>query len=183
MFRNVRIPSPIVVNARDYQAASVARLRENHELMRVLVTGICGFVGSTLALEFLRRTPGIEIIGVDNLSRPGSELNRQAWKRRGVRFVHGDIRLASDLEGLPAVDWVLDAAANPRKLRIGCDRDQCEKHDKNRACEARVAAGSERDARSRDGAMLEDRMFRAPPNGSPQLASECLARAPTASSK
>ena len=84
--------------------------------MRVLVTGICGFVGSTLALEFLRRTPGIEIIGVDNLSRPGSELNRQAWKRRGVRFVHGDIRLASDLEGLPAVDWVLDAAANPSVL-------------------------------------------------------------------
>src|SRR5499426_3426621 len=84
--------------------------------MRVLVTGICGFVGSTLALEFLRRTPGIEIIGVDNLSRPGSEVNRQAWKRQGVRFVHGDIRLASDLEGLPAVDWVVDAAANPSVL-------------------------------------------------------------------
>jgi len=58
----------------------------------------------------------MEIIGLDNLSRPGSELNRQTWKRQGVRFVHGDIRLASDLEGLPAVDWVVDAAANPSVL-------------------------------------------------------------------
>jgi CDP-paratose 2-epimerase len=34
----------------------------------------------------------------------------------GVRVVHGDIRQASDFETLPAVDWVLDAAANPSVL-------------------------------------------------------------------
>jgi CDP-paratose 2-epimerase len=27
----------------------------------------------------------------------------------GVTFVHGDIRAASDFEGLPRVDWVIDA--------------------------------------------------------------------------
>jgi CDP-paratose 2-epimerase len=84
--------------------------------MRILITGICGFVGSTLAVELMCRQPGLEIIGLDNLIRSGSELNRQGWKQRGVRLVHGDIRQPSDLEGLPAVDWVVDAAANPSVL-------------------------------------------------------------------
>jgi CDP-paratose 2-epimerase len=84
--------------------------------MKVLITGICGFVGSTLAVELMRQLAGLEIIGLDNLIRPGSELNRQVWKKRGVRLFHGDIRNASDLETLPAVDWVIDAAANPSVL-------------------------------------------------------------------
>jgi hypothetical protein len=46
---------------------------------------------------------------------------------------------------------------------MGFDRDQRQKHDKERACEARATAGREADARSRDRAMLEDRMHRAPP--------------------
>src|SRR5262245_17882564 len=83
--------------------------------MRVLITGLCGFVGSTVAAE-LGQAPDLEIVGIDNLSRPGSEQNRQGWKRRGVRLFHGDIRNASDLEPPPAVDWVIDAAANPSVL-------------------------------------------------------------------
>jgi len=90
--------------------------------MKVLVTGICGFAGNTLAVELLRQAPGLDLIGLDNLSRPGSELNRQAWRARGVRLVHGDIRNPSDLEGLPAVDWVVDAAANPSVLAGVRDR-------------------------------------------------------------
>jgi CDP-paratose 2-epimerase len=84
--------------------------------MKVLIAGICGFVGSVLAVELIRRAPGLEIIGLDNLIRPGSELNRQYRKRRGLRLVHGDIRNASDLEAPPAVDWIVDAAANPSVL-------------------------------------------------------------------
>lgn len=84
--------------------------------MKLLLTGICGFAGSTLALELQHRLPGLEIFGLDNLSRPGSELNRQRLKAGGIRFVHGDIRNPSDLEGLPKVDWVVDAAANPSVL-------------------------------------------------------------------
>jgi CDP-paratose 2-epimerase len=84
--------------------------------MKVLITGICGFVGSTIALEFIRQTPEIQIIGLDNLVRPGSERNRGTWKSHGVRLFHGDIRNPSDLETLPAVDWVIDAAANPSVL-------------------------------------------------------------------
>lgn len=84
--------------------------------MRILVTGICGFVGSTVSRALLETNPAIEIIGCDNFIRPGSETNRAELKRRGVRLFHIDLRAASDLESLPAVDWVLDAAANPSVL-------------------------------------------------------------------
>jgi CDP-paratose 2-epimerase len=84
--------------------------------MRVLITGICGFAGSALALELKERLENVEIFGVDNLSRPGSEQNRHACKRAGIHFVHGDIRNPSDLELLPKADWVIDAAANPSVL-------------------------------------------------------------------
>jgi CDP-paratose 2-epimerase len=84
--------------------------------MKVLITGICGFVGSSLAEGLLERHAGISILGVDNLMRPGSELNRARLRKLGIAFAHGDIRNASDLESLPAVDWVIDAAANPSVL-------------------------------------------------------------------
>ncbi len=84
--------------------------------MKVLITGICGFAGSTLAAELIKHRPGMEIFGLDNLSRSGSELNRQTLGKQGVRFFHGDIRNPSDLESLPTVDWIIDAAANPSVL-------------------------------------------------------------------
>ncbi len=81
--------------------------------MKILISGICGFVGSVLA-GFLRESiPGVEILGMDNLMRPGSETNRRVLADMGIRLLHGDLRCASDFESLPAVDWVIDAAANP----------------------------------------------------------------------
>jgi CDP-paratose 2-epimerase len=84
--------------------------------MKLLITGICGFVGSSLAQGLLERRAGISICGIDNLMRPGSELNRARLREAGVQMVHGDIRVPSDFETLPAVDWVIDAAANPSVL-------------------------------------------------------------------
>ncbi len=84
--------------------------------MKVLITGICGFVGSTLAVGLSKCNDGVQLLGLDNLSRPGSELNRRAMRPLGIRLFHGDIRNPSDLESLPAVDWVIDAAANPSVL-------------------------------------------------------------------
>jgi CDP-paratose 2-epimerase len=84
--------------------------------MKILITGICGFVGSRVALALQERIGGVEIYGLDNLLRPGSEGNRGALISRGVRFVHGDVRMRSDVETLPACDWVIDAAANPSVL-------------------------------------------------------------------
>ena len=84
--------------------------------MKVLITGICGFVGSAVALELKRTVEKVEIIGVDNLSRPGSEINRSQLKKNGIRFFHGDLRNPSDLEDLPKTDWIIEAAANPSVL-------------------------------------------------------------------
>lgn len=84
--------------------------------MRILVSGVCGFVGSALAGCLLERVEGLRVAGIDNLMRPGAETNRVRLERLGVEFVHGDLRSASDLEGLPACDWVIDAAANPSVL-------------------------------------------------------------------
>jgi len=83
--------------------------------MRVLITGICGFVGSTLAqawVEAGRHT----VFGIDNLSRAGSHVNRKALRESGIEVFHGDIRCPADLEALPKVDYVVDAAANPSVL-------------------------------------------------------------------
>lgn len=84
--------------------------------MRILIAGVCGFVGSSLAQTLLARHRDVSVVGIDNLQRPGSETNRRRMKEWGVEFVHADVRATSDLENLPAADWVIDAAANPSVL-------------------------------------------------------------------
>ena len=53
------------------------------------------------------------IFGNDSLIRPGSELNRRSLPKYGCKIFYGDVRSRSDLDQLPPVDWVIDAAANP----------------------------------------------------------------------
>jgi CDP-paratose 2-epimerase len=84
--------------------------------MRLLITGVCGFVGSSLATWFRQHKPAFEVIGIDNFIRPGSESNRSTLKSLGIAVHHGDVRNASDFENLPKVDWLIDAAANPSVL-------------------------------------------------------------------
>lgn len=84
--------------------------------MRILITGICGFVGSTLARGLREGWPDWEIVGLDNLVRAGSETNRRTLRERGIKLFHGDIRNPSDLETLPRCDWIIEAAANPSVL-------------------------------------------------------------------
>lgn len=84
--------------------------------MKFLITGICGFVGNALAHALKEYDSSLELIGLDNLIRRGSEINRQGLEKIGVKVFHGDLRLASDLELLPKVDAVIDAAANPSVL-------------------------------------------------------------------
>jgi len=88
--------------------------------MRILITGICGFDGSSLARTLQESIEGVTITGIDNLTRPGSETNRRALRDAGIEVIHGDIRAASDVGALPKADWVIDAAANP-SVRAGID--------------------------------------------------------------
>ncbi|HEX4164768.1 MAG TPA: NAD-dependent epimerase/dehydratase family protein [Bryobacteraceae bacterium] len=84
--------------------------------MKVLITGACGFVGSRLAEALAKLIPGLEIVGFDNLLRAGSETNRAALTSRGMQYVHGDVRMRSDMDAVPSCDWIIDAAANPSVL-------------------------------------------------------------------
>ncbi len=88
--------------------------------MKIVITGICGFVGSELALQLRRRFSEAHVAGIDNLGRPGSETNRPRLRTAGVTVMHGDVRCASDLNGIGEADWVIDAAANPSVL-VGID--------------------------------------------------------------
>jgi CDP-paratose 2-epimerase len=84
--------------------------------VKISVAGICGFVGSSLARWFRAAGEGVSVFGVDNLARPGSEVNRPLLRSMGIEVFHGDVRAPADLESLPAADWVIDAAANPSVL-------------------------------------------------------------------
>jgi CDP-paratose 2-epimerase len=84
--------------------------------MKIILTGACGFVGRTLVAELRAGSENISIVGVDNLLRAGSETNRSALEKLGVQLLHLDIRSATDIETLPAADFVIDAAANPSVL-------------------------------------------------------------------
>ena len=84
--------------------------------MRILITGAAGFVGSTLARALLAERPGLAITGVDNLSREGAHQNVAPLRALGVDILHGDLRVAADVDALPACDAVIDCAAQPSVL-------------------------------------------------------------------
>ena len=83
---------------------------------RILITGGCGFVGSSLAIGLKTKYPAYEIYALDNLKRRGSELNLTRLKEAGISFVHGDIRNKSDFGVLKNIQVVIDAAAEPSVL-------------------------------------------------------------------
>ena len=67
--------------------------------MKYLVTGGCGFLGSNLAAEALRR--GARVVVADNLSRVGSERNLDWLRSLGpVEFVNLDVRMPDAVTGV-----------------------------------------------------------------------------------
>ncbi|KHG65062.1 NAD-dependent dehydratase [Thermus sp. 2.9] len=85
--------------------------------MRVLITGVAGFLGSHLAERLLME--GHEVLGVDNLST-GQQRNLERLRRyRGFAFLQGDVR--QPLEVAVPLDWVMhlaSPASPPRYLRL-----------------------------------------------------------------
>jgi len=81
----------------------------------ILITGGAGFVGSNLALSFIKKYPSLSIIVLDNLKRRGSELNLPRLKEAGIHFLHGDIRNPEDLVTEP-FDVLLECSAEPSVL-------------------------------------------------------------------
>lgn len=67
--------------------------------MRLLITGGCGFLGSNLASYAIEK--GFDVSILDNMSRIGSEKNREWLKSLGrFTFIHGDTRNKNDIENV-----------------------------------------------------------------------------------
>lgn len=67
--------------------------------MKILINGGCGFLGSNLAAYGIEN--GYDITVFDNLSRLGSDKNREWLNSIGnYEFVHGDTRNRNDLENI-----------------------------------------------------------------------------------
>ena len=67
------------------------------QYMKYLITGGCGFIGSNLAAEVLKK--GEELVVFDNLFRFGSGLNLEWLKQKGeFKYYPFDIRNLNDIE-------------------------------------------------------------------------------------
>jgi CDP-paratose 2-epimerase len=88
----------------------------------ILITGGAGFVGSNLAIDLAQRHPDWEVVALDNLHRPGSELNPPRLERAGVRFVQGDVREQAELMELGPVTALVECSAEP-SVMSGVDGD------------------------------------------------------------
>lgn len=82
----------------------------------ILITGGAGFVGSSLAISLKTKYPEYDIYILDNLKRRGSELNLPRLKSANIHFIHGDIRNKEDFDGLPTIDCIIEASAEPSVL-------------------------------------------------------------------
>lgn len=84
-------------------------------MQHLFVTGGCGFIGSTIARAF--REQGWAVTCFDNLRRRGSELIMGQLQKNGVRFIHGDVRLAEDFDSIAhSFDLAIDCSAEPSVL-------------------------------------------------------------------
>jgi len=78
--------------------------------LHILVTGGCGFIGSHVALHL--REKGNKVTVMDNLVRRGGERNIAIMERRGIVFIHGDVRNPEDLGNLPSgIELICDTSA------------------------------------------------------------------------
>lgn len=86
-------------------------------MKRVLVTGIAGFIGSTLAEHLTAVFPAVEVIGIDRFTdyypRSFKEANLTGLRTAGVQIVEGDL-VTTDLDMLlDGVDVVFHQAGQP----------------------------------------------------------------------
>ncbi|MFA6279096.1 MAG: NAD-dependent epimerase/dehydratase family protein [Candidatus Paceibacterota bacterium] len=86
------------------------------EYKHILITGGCGFVGSSLAIRLKEKYPQSRITTIDNLSRKGSELNKIRLLASGIECIEGDVRHAETFTPFDSVDLIFDCAAEPSVL-------------------------------------------------------------------
>tara|TARA_B100000795_G_C22796625_1_gene439655 strand:+ start:1886 stop:2911 length:1026 start_codon:yes stop_codon:yes gene_type:complete len=78
-------------------------------MIKILITGGCGFVGSNLAL-FLHEKK-FQVYSLDNLSRKGSKYNLSLLKKRNIKNYRLDISNYKKILQLPKFDLIIDCCA------------------------------------------------------------------------
>ncbi|MBN1878537.1 SDR family oxidoreductase [bacterium] len=111
-------------------------------MIRYLVTGAAGFIGSHL-VESLLTLPNTEIIAIDNLIT--GNLNNLKHLLNRIHFIQDDITHPDVLKELMEnIDFVLHQAALPSVPRSISDPDACNRHNITGTLQVLIAA---RDAR------------------------------------
>jgi UDP-glucose 4-epimerase len=77
--------------------------------MKYLITGIAGFVGSSLARAILERSPNASITGIDNMSFGYRERLNDIKEK--IEFIEGDIINIQNLIGIRIFDSIIHCAA------------------------------------------------------------------------
>lgn len=95
-------------------------------MKQVVITGACGFIGSCLARRLLR--DGHRVVGLDNLSRAGSEFHAEELEAGGMSLHRLDLAdadaVASAFESFGEVDAVFHLAAQVAVTTSYVDRSQ-----------------------------------------------------------
>ena len=77
---------------------AVSPLEKSLQTMHILISGICGFAGSMLALRLREGSENVKISGFDSFVGPGSEVNRLLLRRSDIPVQHAHLRNASDID-------------------------------------------------------------------------------------
>ena len=75
--------------------------------MKILITGGCGFIGSSLAIFLKEKIKTVQITSIDNLSRKGSTLNKNRITKNKISNIKIDISKFSSIKKLKKFDLVI----------------------------------------------------------------------------
>ena len=81
--------------------------------MKILITGGCGFIGSSLSIFLKDKIKNVKILSIDNLSRKGSNLNLKRLSEKKIKNFKANIRRSNKLTRLPKFDLIIHCAAEP----------------------------------------------------------------------
>ena len=82
-------------------------------MMKILVTGGCGFVGSNIAIYLKKNLKKIQVYSLDNLSRNGSSLNKKRLNKLKIKNFNVNIENFKKIKFLPKFDLIIDCCAEP----------------------------------------------------------------------